>query len=259
MLVAISVFICYVYPMIFNSGRWTEDELDRIIRQTAEIKGAGERIAFISGHFLGTPYRHRTLIGDVHVPENLVIDLSGVDCFTFIDYVEAIRMSSSLADFPLVLQRVRYHGGVVMYQTRNHFFTNWATYNAGFVADVTGEIGHGMAVTVQKTLNRGTDGTLLLEGIEPQTVTLTIIPADAVNTEVLSEMRTGDYAGIYAETAGLDVSHVGIVIRRSDGCFLRHASSAPGAGVVMDQDFLEYMKGRPGLILLRPLNRVAKI
>jgi hypothetical protein len=67
-------------------------------------------------------------------------------------------------------------------------------------------------------------------------------------------MRTGDYAGIYSETEGLDVSHVGIVIRKQDALFLRHASSALGAGAVIDQDFLEYMKGRPGLILLRPLD-----
>ncbi len=244
--------------MIFRSGRWTEDELERLIHQTAVIRGAGERIAFISGHFLGIPYRQATLIGNSHVPENLVIDLGGMDCFTFLDYVEALRMSSSLADFPLFLQRVRYHGGVVAYRTRNHFFTGWAVYNAGFVVDVTAEVGRGRAVAVQKELNRRADGTLLLEGIEPRVSTLTVIPADAVH-EVTANMRTGDYAGIYAEMEGLDVSHVGIVIRKEGILFLRHASSAPDAGAVMDQDFLEYMKGSPGLIVLRPLDLTMKI
>jgi len=131
-------------------------------------------------------------------------------------------------------------------------------YNAGFVVDVTAEVGRGRAVAVQKELNRRADGTLLLEGIEPRVSTLTVIPADAVH-EVTANMRTGDYAGIYTEMEGLDVSHVGIVIRKQDTLFLRHASSAPDAGAVMDQDFLEYMKGSPGLIVLRPLDLPMKI
>ncbi len=245
--------------MIFRSGRWTEDELDRLIRQTAAIRGAGERIAFISGHFLGIPYRHPTLLGDAQMPENLVIDLGGMDCFTFLDYVEAIRMSSSLADFPPALQRVRYHGGVVTYRTRNHFFTGWAVYNTGFVADVTAEVGQGKAVIVQKELNRRADGTLMLDGIESRASTFTVLPVDAFNEEIAANMRTGDYAGIYSEMEGLDVSHVGIVIRKQGSLFFRHASSAPGAGAVIDQDFLEYMNGRPGLIVLRPLDLPMKI
>jgi hypothetical protein len=240
--------------MIFRSNRWTEDELGRLIHQAAAIRAAGERIAFVSQNFLGIPYRQLTLIGNRQIPEKLVIDLNGMDCFTFLDYIEAIRMSSSLADFPLVLQRVRYRGGVVTYRTRNHFFTDWAVYNTGFVKDVTGEIGQGKAVAVQKELNRKADGTFLLEGVETRACTLTVIPAAALNEEVAANMRTGDYAGIYSEMEGLDVSHVGIVIRKQDTLFLRHASSSTGAGTVIDQDFLEYMKGRPGLILLRPLD-----
>ncbi|NJD56422.1 MAG: DUF1460 domain-containing protein [Nitrospirae bacterium] len=245
--------------MIFRSIKWTYDELGELIRQAARIPDAGERIAFISGRFLGIPYRESTLIGDTHVPENLVADLSGVDCFTFLDYVEAMRMSSSPDDFPLALQKVRYHGGVVTYRTRNHFFSGWTIYNSGFVTDVTGEIGQGRAFSVRKELNRSSYGTLLLEGIEPRAVTLTVIPADAVDQEVASGLRTGDYAGIYSEREGLDVSHVGIIIRTKDTLFLRHASSAQDVRAVIDQDFFGYIKGRPGLIVLRPLDLPVKI
>lgn len=245
--------------MIFRSGRWTEDELDRLIQQTAAIGRAGERIAFISEQFLGIPYRQSTLIGNERIPENLVIDLDGMDCFTLLDYVEAMRMSSSLVDFPLLLQRVRYHGGVVTYRTRNHFFTGWIVYNTGFVTDVTAEIGQGKTVAVQKELNRRADGTFLLEGIDARVRSFNVLPAGAINEEVASNMRTGDYAGIYSEMEGLDVSHVGIVIRRQNKLFLRHASSAPEAKAVIDQDFLEYMNNRPGLIVLRPLDMPVKI
>jgi hypothetical protein len=245
--------------MIFRSGRWTADEFDGLIRQAARLQGPGERIAFISGHFLGIPYRESTLIGDVHIPENLVVDLGGMDCFTFLDYVEAIRMSSSLHDFAVVLQRVRYHGGVVTYRTRNHFFTGWVVYNTGFVTDITAQIGHGRAVGVQKELNRRADGSLWLEGIEPRLRTITFIPSAALDETVISGLRTGDYAGMYSEKEGLDVFHVGIIIRQQDMLFLRHASSAPDAKAVIDQDFLTYMKSRPGLIVLRPLELPVKI
>jgi hypothetical protein len=188
-----------------------------------------------------------------------VVDLGGMDCFTFLDYVEAIRMSSSLHDFAVVLQRVRYHGGVVTYRTRNHFFTGWVVYNTGFVTDITAQIGHGRAVGVQKELNRRADGSLWLEGIEPRLRTITFIPSAALDETVTSGLRTGDYAGMYSEKEGLDVSHVGIIIRQQDMLFLRHASSAPDAKAVIDQDFLTYMKSRPGLIVLRPLELPVKI
>jgi hypothetical protein len=62
----------------------------------------------ISEEFLGIPYRGFTLVGDREIPERLVIDLEGMDCFTFLDYVEAIRLSRSADDFPHALIGVRY-------------------------------------------------------------------------------------------------------------------------------------------------------
>jgi hypothetical protein len=108
-------------------------------------------------------------------------------------------------------------------------------------------------------LNRRADGSFWLEGIEPQARTITFIPSAALDETVTSDLRTGDYAGIYSEKEGLDVSHVGIIIRQQDTLFLRHASSAPDARAVIDQDFLMYMKSRPGLIVLRPLELPEKI
>jgi hypothetical protein len=74
-----------------------------------------------------------------------------------------------------------------------------------------------------------------------------------------ARLSTGDYAGIYTEREGLDVSHVGIIIRRQGALFLRHASSVPDERAVIDQDLREYMKGRPGLIVLRSLDLPVKI
>ncbi len=245
--------------MIFRTGSWTEDELDRMIRQASGFASPGERIAFLSGRFLGVPYQGTTLIGGPQTPENMVIDLGGVDCFTFLDYVEAMRLSSSLQDLPLFLQRVRYHGAVVSYRTRNHFFSDWIVFNDGFVADVTAEIGEGRVARVQMQLNRKADGTLLLEGVEPRPRSISFVPGPLLDEAVVSQLRTGDYVGIYADADGLDVSHVGIIIREGSRVMLRHASAAPDFRKVVDQDLAGYMAGKPGLMVLRPVDGLFRL
>lgn len=239
--------------MHLNTGRWTEDELNRIIRDAAEIGDPGERIAFISEKFLDTAYQENTLIGDLHRPEELVIDLSRLDCFTFLDYVEAMRLSGSFSDFQENLKQVRYRGGLISYRTRNHFFTDWTEYRSAFVRNVTKETGQGMTKQMQKRLNLKDDGTRFLNGIEPVHRTIAYVPTGNIDETVLHRLSTGDYAGIYSDLPGLDVSHVGIIIRAGASLFLRHASSSSDLRKIVDQDLMQYMKDKPGLSILRPI------
>ena len=239
--------------MHLNTGRWTVHELDRIIREASGIADPGQRIAHLSEHFLNTLYQESTLIGSDHREEELVIDLSGLDCFTFLDYVEAMRLSRSLADFQDRLKQVRYKGSLISYRTRNHFFTDWAAYRSAFVRDATEEIGRGKAMNLQKTLNQKEDGTFFLNGVDPVDRTITYIPTDEIDIAMLQSLSTGDYAGIYSNSPGLDVSHVGIIIRSGASLFLRHASSSHDLRKIVDQDFMPYMKGKPGLSILRPI------
>jgi hypothetical protein len=83
--------------------------------------------------------------------------------------------------------------------------------------------------------------------------TITYIPADEIDETMLQGLRAGDYAGIYSDSPGLDVSHVGIIIRAGASLFLRHASSSGDLRKIVDQDLIQYMQGRPGLVVLRPL------
>lgn len=239
--------------MHLNTGRWTKDELDRIIRKASGIADPGKRIALLSENFLNTPYQESTLIGSAHCEEDLVIDLGGMDCFTFLDYVEAMRLSRSFPDFQDRLKQVRYRESRVSYSTRNHFFTDWAEYRPAFLKDATKETGKGLAKNLQKTLNRKEDGTLFLDGVEPVDRTITYIPIDEINETMLLQLKTGDFAGIYSDQPGLDVSHVGIIIRAGASLLLRHASSSHDLRKIVNQDFMQYMKGRPGLVVLRPL------
>ncbi|MBI4843196.1 MAG: DUF1460 domain-containing protein [Nitrospirae bacterium] len=234
--------------MNINFGSWTKEKIDEILAEASGIANQGERIMFVSGLFIGAPYKAGTLGGGNVKAEELIIDLEGVDSFTYLDYVEAMRISDAFSEFIGNLGRVRYRGGEISFRQRNHFFTDWREYNAGLVRDITKEIGGRTAEKTVKHLNRRDDGTFILDGLEPVWRDIVYIPAGNIDTFLRGELRTGDYIGIYSNAAGLDVSHVGIIIK-SDDIFLRHASSDKGK--VVDESFSEYIAGKPGIIVLR--------
>ena len=227
-------------------GRWRPEEIDEMLATAPAMPGAG--IDFISGRFLDVPYGASTLIGSPGVPEVFVVNLQAVDCFTYLDYVESMRLSRSFREFRRSLRRVRYRSGLVSYGSRRHFFTDWTASRR--VRDATRLIGRGKAAAVLKTLNRKADGASILPEIPPISRKVVFIPALALDRLVLDMLETGDYIGIYTPAEGLDVSHAGICIRREKRILLRHASST--AQRVIDQDFVAYMEGKPGIVVLRP-------
>ena len=233
-------------------GRFSPDVLDGILAEAFVIADAGQRIAFLSNTFLGLEYQESTLIGSEHAPEVFVINLQGVDCLTFIEYIEAMRLSKSFSEFQTNLRKVRYESGVVSFSKRNHFFTDWIENNKDFIRDVTGEIAADATKRVRKILNVRGDGTFLLPGIQPVEREIGYVPAENIDDAVFHAMKTGDYIGIYSTVHGLDVSHVGIVIRDGESIFLRHASSQKKYRKVIDQDLKEYILNKPGIIVLRP-------
>ncbi|MEC4685634.1 MAG: N-acetylmuramoyl-L-alanine amidase-like domain-containing protein [Nitrospirota bacterium] len=233
-------------------GRWTQDELGRIISEASEIRDVGKRIDFLSGRFLGVKYQASTLIGDMNTPEVFVIDLQGVDCFTYLDYIEAMRLSRSFSEFKENLKRVRYRSGKVAFENRNHFFTDWSVFNSAYVDDITGKIGGLRTKSIRKVLNLRKDGTYFLPGITPREREIQYIPSDAIDETVIKRLRTGDYVGIYTKIQGLDVTHTGIIIKKQGRVYLRHASSAKTKRKVIEQDLIAYISKTPGLIVLRP-------
>ncbi|MGO9612098.1 MAG: N-acetylmuramoyl-L-alanine amidase-like domain-containing protein, partial [Dissulfurispiraceae bacterium] len=233
---------------------FSEEGLNQLINKASEIGDPGMRIAFISGAFLDIGYKAQTLIGDQERPETFVIDLEGVDCVTYIEYVEALRLSGSYQQFKDKLKRVRYRLGQVSFERRNHFFTDWREFNSEYVRDVTEQTGRGRIKKVRKILNGKDDGTLYVPGIPLTERDITYIPSDVIDAEVIWNLETGDYAGLYSEAQGLDVSHVGIVIKKEGNVYLRHASSDTNHKKVLDQDFPGYVRQKDGLVVLRPMN-----
>ncbi|MBI5683362.1 MAG: DUF1460 domain-containing protein [Deltaproteobacteria bacterium] len=237
-------------------GKWTVDELDRILQESSKINDAGERIDFLSKMFLGVDYKASTLssqalsrewVGDANTPEIFVVNLEGMDCMTFIEYIEAMRLSDSFSEFIKNLKIVRYKQGKVTFENRNHFFTDWI--DLGFVKDLTGKIGGEKAKVIQKRLNMKGDAGYIIHGVPVKEREIRYIPAEDVDNSIFNKLKTGDYAGMYSQEAWLDVSHVGIVIKTGKQIYLRHASSITGK--VVDEDFKEYITKKDGFVLLR--------
>ena len=210
----------------------------------------GEVIGRVSSTFLDTPYQANTLIGGPDTPEALVADFSGLDCFTLIDYVEALTRSKDQKSFLNNLTEVRYVGGNVDYLSRRHFFSDWFSalpYNA---RDVTPDISADYSVA-NKQLNRKPDGGEYIPrlGIHPRKINY--IPGKNVSQQVLERLKTGDYIGIYSPLDGLDVSHVGILVRHDGQIWFRNASSLAVNRKVIDSPFLEYVRTKPGIVVLR--------
>ena len=175
-----------------------------------------------------------------------------MDCFTYIDYVEALRIADSYPDFKNSLQDIRYEGSRVAFQNRNHFFTDWPVNNPENVKDVTREVGGEKALSVKKNLNVKKDGSYYLPGIAPVEREFYYIPV--IDQSVVARLQTGDYVGIYTELPGLDVTHTGIVIKKEGRAYLRNASSRKANEKVVDEDLLEYMRNKPGLVVFRPVS-----
>jgi hypothetical protein len=226
--------------MLFKTGKIEINEMLNIVKGLyAELK-----IAEISKYFLGIPYKKNSLIGSATKQEQFVIDLEGVDCMTFIEYVEALRLSEDLNSFIENLRYVRYFDGVVDFKKRRHFFTDWQ--NLKSVKNVTLEIAEQMVLTAIKNLN-------FINGIEPKQRIINYIPSETIE-KILSKLKSGDYCGFYTSKEELDVTHVGIILVNENNFKLMHASSLKG--YVIDEDFLTYSKNTEGIIIFRAIQNV---
>ncbi|AIO70344.1 N-acetylmuramoyl-L-alanine amidase-like domain-containing protein [Burkholderia oklahomensis] len=240
---------------IANMDEETSQKLDELLalRAKNQEESTGKIIDILSAAFLQTPYRGKLLIGSNTVPEKLVIDFHGLDCFTFLDYVEAARHSIHKTDFLNHLIETRYVNGDVNFINRRHFFTDWAYRPKVLADDITSTLSAN-AVTTKKALNYKSDATLYLPGLPVVQRSVTYIPSNFVDDFVISQLQTGDFIGIYSRADGLDVTHVGIFIKTNFGPIFRNASSKKKYMKVIDSPFVEYIRNTPGIVVLRPKN-----
>ncbi|WP_227980728.1 DUF1460 domain-containing protein [Nocardia spumae] len=231
----------------------TSHRIDQLVALRAGMVGTskGQLLDVLSGQFLGTSYGANTLIGSATEPEKLVADFRQVDCFTLVDYVEALSRTTDRNQFVANLIDTRYAGDQVDFTHRKHFFTDWANVANTAATDITATLSPA-AVTMSKHLNAKADGGPYLPGIPVVDRDITYIPSGSVDDNVIRGLHTGDFVGAYADAPGLDVTHVGIFIATPNGPVFRNASSLAENNQVVDTPLGDYLQTVPGIVVLRP-------
>lgn len=182
-----------------NMDSFTSNKVSEILREKVASDGRGghgELVDSVSSAFLSTPYQANTLIGSPDTNEVLVADFNGVDCFTLLDYVEALTRSKNKEMFLKQLVAIRYAHANVEYFSRKHFFTDWFAIPPYNAVDVTHSISPEF-ISVQKSLNGKADGGEYISGLGIISRTINYVPGHAINAAVLDNLRTGDYVGVY--------------------------------------------------------------
>ena len=227
-----------------KTGARDATEAKRLLDQFRHTAKLGERLEGISACLLGSPYLGNPLGGGPDAAESLVVRFDGFDCVTYVETVLALAQSRSAREFRGALRQMRYAGGHVAWRSRNHYMLDWIGNNRrrGIVKNITNGP---RAVTRTRRLS-------LIKELPAKTATFRVFPRRSLAC-VRRLAETGDVALFASTRRSLDVFHMGFVVRRGGGVWLRHASRA--AGRVIEQPLDEFLKAQrmSGIILLRPL------
>ncbi len=224
-------------------------------------------------YFMETPYVAHTLeIGD---EEQLVLNLRGLDCTTLVENCLALAKTiqsgeHTFEQFTKELKNVRYRSGKIDgYPSRLHYTTDWVFDNQQkkLVRNMSKEIG---ATPYPKEINfmsthpdsyrQLKDSSHLVDIIVQKENDINsrqhfYIPEEKL-AEVENQLVDGDIVGITTSIEGLDISHMGILMRKAGRIHLLHASSAAEKVVLSEETLEEYLmnsKSATGIMVARPL------
>ena len=223
--------------------------------------------------FMETPYVAHTLEkGD---EEQLVVNLRGLDCTTLVENCLALAKTIQSGEhtfdqFTKELKNVRYRSGKIEgYPSRLHYTTDWIFDNQQkkLVRNLSKKIG---ATPYPKEINfmsthpdsyrQLKDSSHLVEIIVQKEKDINsrqhfYIPEEKL-AEVEDQLMDGDIVGITTGIEGLDISHMGILMRKAGRIHLLHASSAAEKVVLSDETLEEYLmssRSATGIMVARPL------
>jgi hypothetical protein len=206
----------------------------RLIPESRALPHVSERIAFISGKLLGTRYRGDTLIGSPKRPEQFVVRDDAFDCVTFCEVVLAAALARDPAEFETELRRIRYEGGEVSYNKRNHYFADW--YKRNIENGICRPVAIEPSVRYEKTLTWHREF-----GKHPVSITA-IDKSTMLDKKAL--LAPGDIIGFTSRRAGLDYYHTGLIAFAKNGDLLLR-SAALSKGRALDQKMTAFIAGNP--------------
>jgi hypothetical protein len=237
-------------------------------------KPINEIISEIGRSFLNTEYEAFTL--EQEGKEQLVVHLTGLDCTTFLENTLTLsrcvkKQKTSFEDYQNELTFIRYRDGKLNgYPSRLHYFSDWIFNNSqkGIIKDVTKEIGgkpikfnvYFMSKNPDK-YKKLTESPEFIPLIAEQEKEINkrkyyYIPKEKVSA-IEDKIQNGDLIAITTNLPGLDIGHVGIAVKESDGrIHFLHAPLSGSKVQISEKPLPEYLaaiKKHTGIIVLRVL------
>lgn len=210
-----------------------------------------------SALFLGTPYK----LDPLGEGESSTIDrdpkyrFDQFDCTTFVETVAALSLAQSESEFSKVMDAIRYSGPEHTYFTRNHFIeTEWLpnAISKQLIREVTAEV---FSPELLETLKFKIDRSLLFRKHrtklpvemwkEPKKSELTFIPISKLiaNKSLFNQIPSGTFFNLIklkSKKNGV-VVHQGILIRKTNQLFIRHATTL-SRNQVIDMDAIHFFR-----------------
>lgn len=218
--------------------------VEQLLSQAKDDRAIDGRIEVFSRQFLGRPYQTNPLIGSADRAEVFTASIDRFDCVTYIETVVALARASTVDGFIEWLRKIRYEGGRIEWDRRNHYMTLWIRNNVreGIIRRVSM-----MAVpivSIERVLN-------VVPGLAPQRIRIRCVAKRAV-PQCAERLQSGDLISFVSTHKHLDVFHAGIIARDGKRILVRHASRSQGG--VVEQELSEFLKANrmAGVIVVRP-------
>src|SRR5690554_1007737 len=235
-------------------------------------KPIGTLIPEIGKYFLGDEYVAHTLeVGD---EEKVILNLRELDCTTYAENLLALARTiksenQTFENFASEIEKIRYRDGEKTdYPSRLHYFSDWIYNNksSGLVTTPADSFGDPFPNKVSfmtthpesyKHLNNNPDFLSVLKEQEQEinSKQYFYLPKEKIakNVHLLQE---GDIIGLTTSIDGLDISHVGVLVKMDDGLHLMHASQSSLKVEISDEPIASFLKPKSkntGIMVARPV------
>lgn len=231
-----------------------------------------ELVVKIGLSFLETPYVAATL--ENGLDEKLVVNLRQLDCTTFAENCLALARTvksgkTDFESFVAELEKIRYRDGIRnQYPSRLHYFSEWIQNNhkKGIISETVNQNGVKSDKVINYMSTHPADYPVLKDHPE-------LIPTIAKQEKELSTagfmylpksnianlyryLQHGDIIALTSAIEGVDVNHVGIIVKKGNEFYLLHAPLSGKKVLVSDgpiTDFIKPQSKNSGIMIARPI------